>query len=84
MLGVTALSGRVFNPDDNRVVGGHPLAVVSDQWWRRRFGAASDVIGRTLLVNGTLVTVVGIAQPGFEGTRRSDGGVEARIGRALR
>ena len=68
LLGVAASSGRVFTTADDRVAGGHPVAVISDRWWRRRFGAASDVIGRTLVVNGTLLTVIGVAQGGFEGT----------------
>ena len=65
---MAAAAGRLFTSADNRVVGGHPVAIVSDQWWRRRLNAASDVIGRTLLVNGTSLTVVGIAPPGFQGT----------------
>jgi predicted permease len=67
-LGVTASSGRLLTPADNRVPGGHPVAVISNQWWRRRFGAAPDVVGRQLLVNGTSFTVVGIAAAPFEGT----------------
>jgi predicted permease len=67
-LGVAASAGRLFTPSDNRVAGGHPVAVISDQWWRRRFGAAPDVVGRSLTVNGTTMTIVGIAQAGFSGT----------------
>ena len=44
--GCTPQLGRVLTPDDNRNLGGHPVAVISDAFWRRRFNAAPDAIGR--------------------------------------
>jgi predicted permease len=67
MLGVRASKGRALTPDDDRVPGAHPVAVLSDGYWRRRFGGAADVIGRTLGLNGTTYTVVGVAVREFTG-----------------
>lgn len=59
--------GRLLSPDDNRTVGGHPVAVISDAYWRRKFSAASDVIGRELSFNRVRFTIIGVAPPGFDG-----------------
>jgi predicted permease len=59
--------GRLFTADDNRTVGAHPVAVVSDTFWRRRLGAAPDIMGRDMTLNGGRVSIVGVAPPGFTG-----------------
>jgi predicted permease len=63
--------GRLFEASDNRAVGAHPVAVVSDGFWRRRFGAAPDAVGRSLAINGTSFAVVGVTRPHFFGTTLS-------------
>ena len=60
--------GRLLSPDDNRTVGGHPVAVVSDTYWRRRLQGSPEAIGRRLSINNTSFTIVGITRPGFFGT----------------
>jgi predicted permease len=60
--------GRLLTPADNRTRDSHPVAVISDGFWARLFGRSRDVIGRTFSVNGTLVSVVGVASPQFFGT----------------
>jgi predicted permease len=60
--------GRLLERTDNQIVGQHPVAVLSDAYWTRKFGRATDVVGRGLTVNGTLFTIVGVTQPGFFGT----------------
>jgi predicted permease len=67
LLGVRAHIGRVLTPDDNRVPGGHPIAVMSYGYWQRRFGGDPQVVGRTLRVNNVPITIVGVAPPGFQG-----------------
>jgi predicted permease len=67
VLGVQPAAGRVFTPDDDRIPHGHPLVVLSHDFWRQRFAADSAIIGKTLSVNGFPMTVVGVAQPGFDG-----------------
>jgi predicted permease len=66
-LGVGASLGRLLSPEDDRIEGGHPVAVVSDAFWRQRLGAAADSVGRRLDINGARFTVVGVARPGFTG-----------------
>jgi predicted permease len=66
-LGVRAAAGRVLGPEDDRVEGGHPVAVISDAYWRRRFDRDPSAIGRTLALRGTTYEIVGVAAPGFSG-----------------
>ena len=59
-LGVAPHLGGTFNPD------GDPRTVVlSHRLWQRRFGRATDVIGRTISLNGVSHTIVGVMPPGF-------------------
>jgi predicted permease len=67
VLGVRAAVGRVFTPDDDRTVGGHPVAVLSHAYWKARFGGDAAVVGKTITVNAHNLTVVGVAQPEFNG-----------------
>jgi predicted permease len=67
MLGVTAARGRVFTDDDDRTLGAHPVAVISDAYWARRFDRAPDVLGRTLTVNGTKLHIIGVTPRAFTG-----------------
>jgi predicted permease len=68
VLGVGAALGRVFTPNDDKVPGGHPIAVISYRYWLSRFGGRPDVIGKKLLVDGYPLTIVGVSQAGFDGT----------------
>ena len=67
VLGVRPAAGRLFGAEDDRTLGGAPYAVLSYDYWRGRFGGDPAVIGRTVRLNGTLLTVVGITAPGFQG-----------------
>jgi predicted permease len=66
LLGVDGSIGRVFTADDDRV-GATPVAVISRGLWQRRFGASSDVLGKTATLDGTAATIVGVAPAGFRG-----------------
>src|SRR5205823_12705647 len=66
-FGINAALGRTFTSDDDRVPGGHPVAVLSDAYRQRRLAGSRDVVGRTLSMNGTTYTVVGVAPAGFDG-----------------
>ena len=61
-------AGRLLTPADNRTIGGHPVAVISDGFWRRRLGGAPNAVGREIVINGSSFTVIGIAAKGFFGT----------------
>jgi predicted permease len=67
VLALRPLLGRLLTPDDNRTVGGHPIAVVSHAFWQRRLAAAADVVGRNVTLNGARFTVIGVAPEGFAG-----------------
>jgi predicted permease len=67
VLGVSAPMGRTFTPDDDRIPGGHPIVVLSYSFWQSRFASDRSIVGKTLVVNGRNMTIIGVAQPGFEG-----------------
>jgi predicted permease len=60
--------GRLLQPSDNLHVDAHPVAVISDAYWHAHFDAAPEVVGRTVSINGTPFTIVGVTAPGFFGT----------------
>ncbi|MGI8773293.1 MAG: ABC transporter permease [Acidobacteriaceae bacterium] len=60
------LLGRPIMPADD-VQSAPAVAVLSYRMWQRRFGLDPKIVGSTLLLNGTAVTVVGITDPGFFG-----------------
>ena len=64
LLGVSAAFGRTFTADENQA-GRDTVALLSDALWRRRFGADPGLVGRTILLDGTAHTVVGILPRGF-------------------
>jgi predicted permease len=66
-LGVTAAIGRTLTPDDDRTRSGHPVAVLSYNFWERRFAKNPNVVGKKVLVNNIPMTVIGVAQRGFDG-----------------
>jgi len=68
MLGVRAAAGRVFNSqDDDRTFLGHPVVVLSYDYWDTRFSRDPKIIGKKILVNNYPLTVVGVSAPGFAG-----------------
>ena len=67
VLGVGAAIGRTFTPDDDRVPGGHPVAMLNYSYWKTRFGSDPGIVGKTITVSGHNYTVVGVAQQGFNG-----------------
>ena len=68
VLGVQAALGRTLLPDDDRVPDGHPVAVVSHDFWRTRLAARADIVGSSVVLNQRPYTIVGVAARGFSGT----------------
>jgi putative ABC transport system permease protein len=66
-FGATPAVGRLFTEDDTRTVGSSPVAVVGYDFWQHQFGGRTDVVGRTIPVNGVPFTIVGVANQGFTG-----------------
>jgi predicted permease len=63
-LGVGAALGRGFTPADE-VPGAAPVVVLSDEVWRARYLADTQIVGRQVRVNAASATVVGVMPPGF-------------------
>ncbi len=67
VLGVRPWAGRFFTQDDDRTPSAHPVAVLSYSFWERRFNKDPNIIDKTILVNETPLTVLGVTPPGFYG-----------------
>ncbi|MGH9817044.1 MAG: ABC transporter permease, partial [Candidatus Acidiferrales bacterium] len=68
MLGVKAAVGRVFNSEeDDRVYQGHPVVVLSYDYWATRFARDRNVIGKKIFVNNYPMTIIGVSAAGFAG-----------------
>ncbi|HEV2178853.1 MAG TPA: ABC transporter permease, partial [Gemmatimonadaceae bacterium] len=67
VLEVPAYLGRTFTASEDRVPLGDPVAVISYDYWRRRYGAERAVVGSTMVVNGVPLTIIGVTPRGFTG-----------------
>ena len=65
-LGVPPVLGRTLIPADDRR-GAEPVTVISYAFWQRQFAGARDIVGRSLPINRTDFTIVGVTPPGFFG-----------------
>jgi putative ABC transport system permease protein len=68
VLGITPAVGRLFGVEDDRVIGGHPVAVLSYDYWLNQLGGDRAIVGQPIVVNGQTLTIIGVAQQGFTGT----------------
>ncbi|MGD8277959.1 MAG: ADOP family duplicated permease, partial [Gemmatimonadota bacterium] len=64
LLGTPPALGRTFGPDDDRA-GAPPTLLLSASLWRERFGADPDVLGRTVRLDGSPWTVIGVMPDAF-------------------
>ena len=64
VLGIAPVAGRAFTEEEEQP-GAAPVAMIGEGLWKRRFGGDPGLIGRTILLNGTPTTVVGIAPAAF-------------------
>jgi predicted permease len=76
VLGVGAALGRTIAPDDDAVPDSRPVVVLSYSFWRSYFDGDRTIVGRTIVLNSQTMTVIGVAQPGFEGVEL---GVPAKV-----
>lgn len=68
VLGINAGLGRVITESDDQTPGGHPVAVISNAWWERRFGGDPSAVGKTIAIDQTTYTIIGVAPREFFGT----------------
>jgi len=69
VLGVPSAAGRTLASSDDGAPGAGAVVVLSHGFWSRRFGKDNSILNRSILVNGTPLTVVGVAAPGFTGVQ---------------
>ena len=67
VLGVRPALGRFFRPDEDIGRGAHPVVVLGNGSWQSIFGADPAIIGRTIILNGQSLEVIGVAPPEFRG-----------------
>ncbi len=67
LLGVPAILGRTLNHQDDRIRGGHPVAVISEGYWNRRYGRNPGVLGRSITLDGAPFTIIGVTAGEFYG-----------------
>ena len=69
VLGVKPLLGRMFAPDEyGDTQGAHPVVVIGERLWKRRFNSDPGVVGKQLRVNRQQLTIVGVAPATFLGS----------------
>jgi predicted permease len=68
VLGVRPAIGRVLGPGDDPTAGESHVVVLSHAYWQRQFAGDASVLNQSMIVNGQTVTIVGVAERGFDGT----------------
>jgi predicted permease len=71
LLGVGMTLGRGFTADED-LPGGERVVVISYAFWRQHFGSDRDVLGRTMTLDGSPYTIVGVASPSIDFPSRGD------------
>jgi len=64
VLGVQPILGRLFTLDESR--GPHPIALLTNPYWRREFNSDPTIVGKAIELNGTPMTVVGVLPESFD------------------
>ena len=67
VLGVNPVLGRAIGDSDDVTPGGHPVAMLSRDYWQRRFNGSAAVLNQVVTINSTPMTIVGVAPAGFAG-----------------
>jgi predicted permease len=66
-LGLNPYLGRVFTPEDDRLPDAYPYVILNYAYWKSRFSADPNIVGKSLILNNQSMTIVGVLQPGFDG-----------------
>ncbi len=70
LLGVRAAVGRILLPDDDRVPGGHFVAMLGHRYWQRAYGGDPGVVGKEIRLAGRPYTIIGVAPADYTGSFR--------------
>jgi putative ABC transport system permease protein len=65
LLGVSAIRGHTFLPDEDRA-GGPPVALITYGFWQTHFSGSDDALGKSLTLDNEPRTIVGILPPNFQ------------------
>lgn len=87
VLGVRPALGRFFQGDEVRVRDTYPVVVISHEFWQRQFAGDSNTIGKQVLINGTVFTVIGVTPRRFSGlypVLRTDAWIPLMMQREIR
>jgi predicted permease len=68
VLGLVPALGRLIGPEDAKVVGDGRVAVLAYDYWRGPLGGDTDVLSKTIIVNGQSLEIIGVAPRGFQST----------------
>src|SRR6202050_4827796 len=63
-LGVSPILGRTFLPDDDHP-GAAPVVILGGGFWKSKFGSSLEIVGKSIILNGTSYTIVGVIPAGF-------------------
>jgi putative ABC transport system permease protein len=66
MLGASVSQGRLMSDAETDVNGTQPVAVLADGFWRSHYAGSADAIGKTIVLNGQPLTIVGVLKPSFQ------------------
>ena len=69
-LGIQPAAGRLLTADDDVTPGGHPVVVLSYDYWQRAFNGERAAVGQALRINGRNYTIVGVAPADYDGNLR--------------
>ena len=67
-LGVKPVAGRLFGPSDDELPNGNDVVVLGHAFWQRRFAGEASAVGQQLVVDGQVLTIIGVTPRGFNGT----------------
>jgi len=67
-LGVRPALGRLLTESDDQSIGTNFVTVLSYGYWQSKLGGDRDVLGKSIIVNGQQLTIIGVAAEGFDGT----------------
>jgi predicted permease len=67
ILGVPPIIGRQIGEEHDVAVNGHPVAMISHAYWKRRFTLDPSVLGKTIVLSGVPFTIIGVTPPEFDG-----------------
>jgi len=67
-FGLRPAAGRLFTSSDDLTPGAQPVAVLSYEYWTRRFGRDDHIVGRTFRTGAATFEIIGVAPEGFTGT----------------